>query len=262
MAMFRAIAPNYYGHNLNGNVFIYNDSLYIAEQLRSFSDLRRNRSGKVDLTSVVSAAAELELYGKRAYGKEMESQRMVLRDLLDDAQGFANCAEQPSAQQCDVAIASTVDHLKEVHRQWASVLSHSALRQSIGSLLSTVVSKIAVDIGDLGDIGEEESQRLVALCNRVTELDSLFVPERPPDANPNDALVPLTTMYTPGWLKFQYLLNILESSLVDIKYLWTEGELSFEFTVDEVVDLIEALFADSEHRRRVVAEIKRGARRV
>ena len=48
---------------------------------------------------------------------------------------------------------------------------------------------------------------------------------------------------------------------MDIKFLWTEGELSLEFGAGEVIDLIEALFADSEHRRRAVGEIRRGVGR-
>ena len=53
----------------------------------------------------------------------------------------------------------------------------------------------------------------------------------------------------------------MESSLVDIKYLWTEGELALEFEADEVVDMIEALFADTDHRRKAIAEIRRSRRR-
>ena len=68
----------------------------------------------------------------------------------------------------------------------------------------------------------------------------------------------MTAVYTPGWIRFQYLINMLDGSLADIRYLWSEGELRLELTADEVVDLIQALFADSEHRRRTIAEIKRG----
>jgi centromere/kinetochore protein ZW10 len=72
--------------------------------------------------------------------------------------------------------------------------------------------------------------------------------------------VPLTAIYTPNWLKFQYLATILEGSLADIKFLWSEGELRLEFAAQEVIDLIEALFADSEHRRKAIAQIRRGSR--
>lgn len=188
----------------------------------------------------------------------MESQRTILSDLLDGAQGFAQCTEPPFAQECDLAISSAVDRLRDLHRQWEPILSHSALLQSLGSLLSTLIHKFIVDVEDMSDISEPESQRLTSFCNRVATLEDLFMPQSQSGAQlRDDERIPLTAVYTPGWLKFQYLANILESSLVDIKFLWEEGELSLEFDIDELVELIEALFADSEHRRRAIGEMRR-----
>ena len=263
LSMFRASAPNFYVQDPNGNMFLYNDSLYMVEQLRLFVQHRNSKPGSQSLKQNLELETDivaLELFGKRAYGKEMESQRTILSDLLDGAQGFANCTEHPFAQECELAITSTIDRLRDVHKQWESVLSRSALLQSIGSLLTTATNKIIVDIEDMSDISEPESQRLTSFCNRITTLDDLFLPEEAPDADPSDQVISLTAGYTSTWLKFQYLTNILESSLVDIKYLWTEGELSLEFSADEVVDLIEALFADTEHRRKAIAEVRGGAR--
>ena len=261
--MFRASAPSFYENDLTGNMYLYNDSLYLAEQLRAFvkhrtSNTASNSYGSLNLNPEIAA---IELFGKRAYGKEMESQRTIVGDLMDGAQGFANCTEHPFAQECDLAISSTVDRVRELHRQWSAVLSRSALLQSIGSLLVTVTNKIIVAIEDMSDISEPESQRLTSFCNRVTALDDLFLPEQASNADPDEQPVPLTAAYTSTWLKFQYLANILESSLIDIKYLWTEGELSLEFSADEVVDMIEALFADSEHRRKAISDIRRGITR-
>ena len=253
--MYRASAPNYYAQDINGSMFLYNDSLWMAEHLRQIAQTRHKQSGKLKLEADLVA---LEYFGKRAYGKEMESQRTIIGDLLDGAQGFANCTEPPFAQECDLAISSVVDRLRDVHKQWKTVLSDSALLQSLGSLLSTVVNKIIVDVCDMSDISEPESQRLTAFCNRIAALEDLFTPDRPQGApSHTEQAVPLTAVYTPHWLRFQYLSQILDSTLVDIKYLWTEGELRLEFSVDELVDLIQALFADSEHRRRAIAEIRR-----
>ena len=267
LSIYRASASHYYSRDLNGNMYLYNDSIWLAEQLNTLAtdyDLATGTSPKasrqLDIARDISA---LELCGKRAYGKEMESQRTILRDLLDGAQGFANCTTYPFAQECDLAIDSTIDRLREVNRRWEGVLSHSALLQSTGSLLSTVINKVIVDVEDMGDISEPESKRLTSFCNRVAALEDLFIP-RTSEAGTTTAAeeaserpLPLTAIYTSKWLKFQYLTNILESSLVDIKYLWTEGELSLEFSAAEVVDLIEALFADSEHRRKAIGEVRR-----
>ncbi|KAL8908838.1 MAG: hypothetical protein Q9207_000564 [Kuettlingeria erythrocarpa] len=207
--------------------------------------------------------AALEAFGRRSYGKEMESQRTIIKDLLDGAQGFSNSTEPPFSRECDLAVNSIVDRLRAIHKQWQSVLSHSALLQSIGSLLSTVIDKVIIDIEDMNDISEPESQRLTAYCKQFIALEDLFLPNQQPGSasSGQKEAVPLPAVYVPGWFKFQLLSEILDSSLVDIKYLWMEGGLQLEYDTEEVVDLIEALFADSEHRRKAIAEIRKASGR-
>lgn len=266
LAMYRATASTSYAKLDTGNMLIYNDSLRLAEELGAFladaakqdatSSLPRSSrpSSRLRLENDIKA---LETFAKRAYSAEMESQRTVLRDLLDGAQGFSNCTVPPYAGECDSAVAQTVDRLREVYRQWQPILSHSALLQSIGSLLGTATSKMLLDIEDLSDIGEEESKSLKSYCDSVSSLRDLFVQEHPSGEGKGD----MTGIYCPNWFKFQYLGEILDSSLADIKYLWTEGELSLEYGADEITDLVEALFADSDYRRRAIADIRRSGRR-
>ena len=260
LAMYRAAAPMHYSKNPTGSMYLYNDSLWLAQELRTITSTREaTRQGtrpthKLKLENDIES---LEVFGRRAYSREMETQRTILGDLLDGAQGFANCTSSPFAGECEIAITSTVDRIRETHGLWKSVLSRSALLQSLGSLLSTATNKIIVDVEDMGDISEAESQQLASFCSRIATLEDLFLPEQEPG---NDVeVLPLTAVYCSSWLKFQYLANILDSSLVDIKYLWTEGELKLEFGAGEVIDLIEALFADSDHRRRAILEIRRSA---
>ncbi|EEH37821.1 hypothetical protein PAAG_00742 [Paracoccidioides lutzii Pb01] len=257
IAMFKAVAPMFYSQKFAaGQMYLYNDSMYFAEQLRTLIETH-------NLSRLTSDIETVEKFGKIAYSKEMQSQRTILSDLLDGSQGFANCAEQPYLRECENAVSATVDRMRYIHKEWASILSPSALLQSIGSLLSTVINKMILDIEDLSDISDAESQRLAGFCNHVSKLEDLFLPE--PHTEQDTAagqmeVVPMTAVYVPNWLKFQYLINILESSLADIKYLWTEGELKLEFSPEEVTDLIKALFADSDHRRRAIVEIRRTSR--
>ena len=266
LAMYRASSSAIYARHPNGQMFLYNDSIWLAERLHQVHADHITGSGKqipnriahsIRLSEIVSA---LESFKKRVYAKEMESQRTIVADMLDGAQGFVNCTEQPFAGEIDLAIVSTVDRIRQVYGEWKNVLSHSALLQSIGSLLSTVVDKIIIAIEEMSDIPQEDSKQLTVYCNRITTLEDLFRPVRESgdDAQGREAeAMPLTPLYTVHWWKFQYLVNILESSLIDIKYMWTEGELGLEFDTEELVDLIVALFADSTHRRTAVAEIRR-----
>ena len=253
LAMFRSVAPSYYTSTLrNGNMHLYNDCMYIVGKL---GDVIASET----VGGIRSGCVTLEKFAKTAYTREMEVQRTILSDLLDGAQGFTSCTQFPFSSQCETAVSSVVDRIRDVQSEWRLILSHSALLQSIGSLISTIIDKIINDIEDMEDISEPESQRLALFCNQVSELSDLFMSDEVTPVQSGDGHEPITliAVYVHNWLRFQYMANILESSLVDIKYLWADGELSLEFSADEVIDMIKALFAESTHRRNTVADIRR-----
>lgn len=265
LAMYRATASTAYSRLDAGNMLIYNDSTRLADQLRAFIARQTEKDASSQLAVNLRPSSRLKLdneihaldsFAKRAYSTEMDSQRTILGDMLDGAQGFANCITEPFASACESAVDITAGRLRDVHKQWEPILSRSALLQSLGSLLASVTSKMIVDIEDLSDIGEDESKKLREFCDRLSEVKELFVQEHPDGGQAGD----MTGIYCPNWFKFQYLAEILESSLADIRYLWIEGELRLEFDADEVVDLIQALFSDSDLRRKAIADIKRSAR--
>ena len=250
LAMFRATAPTHYTNTRNlGNMNLYNDSLYIADKLH-------NMSAPPGLDKVDVDCKTMERFARSAYSREMEIQRTILNDLLDGSQGFTSCTQFPYSQEIETAVSSTVDRLRDVHAEWKPILSTSALLQSIGALLASVILKVINDIEEMEDISEAQSQKLGSFCAQIATLEDLFLARSPEAQEGEGESVPMTAVYVASWLKFQYLMNILESSLVDIKYLWTEGELGLEFTPDEVVDLIKALFAETSHRRSAIAAIR------
>ncbi|KAL9112462.1 MAG: hypothetical protein Q9227_003304 [Pyrenula ochraceoflavens] len=254
LAMYRATAPAFYETSLEGgNMHLYNDSMFLVERLSELAH-------QPELGRLEADIKNLEKFGRMAYAREMDTQRTILDDLLDGAQGFTGCAEFPVSAECETAVNSTVDRLRFTHKQWKPILSHSALLQSTSSLLARVIDKLTKDILDMEDISDAESQRLAAFCNHIAELEDLFIPEPPPGSEaPGQETIALTALYVPNWLRFRYLAEILESKLVDIKYLWTEGELSQDFTAEEVVDLIKALFADTRHRKEAIGDIRRSS---
>lgn len=120
-----------------------------------------------------------------------------------------------------------------------------------------VLDKVIIDIEDMNDISEAESQRLIDFCNCVVALEDLFTPEiLPSELAHGEAPISLTAVYTPSWIKFQYLTNILESSLVDIKYLWTEGELKLEYRTEDLVHLTEALLQIRNIGERLLGKLR------
>lgn len=255
LAIYRATAPTAYSKlpGGEGNLLIYNDASHLATQLQEWQ-ASEPASSRLRVDADVTA---LETLAKRAYGSEMSSQRTILTDLLDDAQGFGNSTIEPFKTSCANAVESVIERIRELARLWKPILSDSALLQSLGSLLSSVTRKVISDVEELGDIGEAESLQLKSLCDRVLGLNTLFVQHDPSSSGDGEGR-DMTFIYCPTWLKFQYLTEILDSSLADIRWMWKEGELSLEFGADEVVELVEALFAESELRRQTIREIRKG----
>jgi centromere/kinetochore protein ZW10 len=263
LAMYRATAAIHYAQDTAGNMLIYNDCQRLSDRLRNLLQEQTEKDSASSLPQHLQPSFRLrpnleadikaiDGFGKRAYGREMESQRQIIRDHLEDAQGFQGCTNVPFATVCDDAIATTIDRVGDVKRQWQNVLSHSALMQSLGSLVSTALTKIVNDVEDMADIAEDESKKLHSYCTSLSTLSQHFQ-----TTDGNGEVRDMASIYTPNWFKFQYLAEILDSSLADIKYFWTNGELKLEMEAEEVVGLIEALFAPSDHRRRAIAEIRR-----
>jgi centromere/kinetochore protein ZW10 len=263
LAMYRATAVMHYSKDIASNMLIYNDCQRLSDRLRLLlqeqaekdlsSTLPQHLQPSKRLKPLVDADMKtIDGFGKRAYGREMESQRQIIRDHLEDAQGFQGCTNVPFATVCDDAIATTVDRIGDVKRQWQNVLSHSALLQSLGSLVSAALTKFVTDVEDMSDIAEDESRKLHGYCVSLATLSQHFQTEDGTGEKRD-----MASIYTPNWFKFQYLSEILDSSLADIKYFWSDGELKLEMEVEEVVGLIEALFAPSDHRRRAISEIRR-----
>jgi centromere/kinetochore protein ZW10 len=236
LSVFRALAPLYYAIDLKSNMYLYNDCIFLSSNLPEEVNEKD--------------ASQIMVFAKRQYSREMEAQRTIFCDYLDRAQGFTSCTEPLQRQECDHAINATTQHLRSLHAAWQGVLSKSALYQSVGSLLNTVVTKFVNDIEDLSDISEPESVALAKYCADIADLEEELFPGRSPGA------MPVTPIYCAGWMKFRYLEQILGSSMKEIMMLIHEGCLR-EFEKEEVVELVKALFADSEMRHNCIEDIRR-----
>ncbi|PWW73850.1 hypothetical protein C7212DRAFT_366119 [Tuber magnatum] len=248
LAAYRALAPISYSTNISSNMYVYNDCVRIAEQLQGLEvtaePIHPNNNWYTDINLIQS-------FGKRHYTKEIGLQRTILCDFLDGAQGFVGCSNFPQSADCQTAIASVVARIKEIHTSWSQVLSQSVVLQSVGLLLNTVVTKLINDIKDIPDIPAADSEKICAFFEEITTLESLF-----PDA-PGGAGVSTAGFHCKNWLKFRFLQQILDSRIADILYMFREGHLE-GFETEELVDLVKALFADNDNRRKCIDEIRSG----
>ncbi|KAI9149538.1 Centromere/kinetochore protein [Paramyrothecium foliicola] len=257
LALFRAVSPYYYSLDVGGNMFLYNDAMYLADKLSDFSATWKERD---DLTTRAKAMLRLDhdikslrSFANRSYANEMNIQKTVLRDLIGGEQSIMQ------QDETEAAVESGTARIKSMAATWRPILARSVWSQAIGSLADALATKLITDVLDMPSIGQDEAYNIAKLIASATELDDLFLPSKlmsPTSPGGGEDEVPTTAQYAPNWLRLKYLSEFLQSNLNEVKFLWLESELSLYFSVDEVVDLIRASFEDNARTREAIREIQ------
>ncbi|KAF4808892.1 Centromere/kinetochore protein zw10-like protein [Colletotrichum siamense] len=255
LAMFRAVSPHYYALDIGGNMFLYNDAMYLSEKLSELASAWKSRA---DLTTraqnmlrIDNDIKSLQNFATRAYTNELGVQKTVLRDLLG---GDQSLMQQDELDSC---VDSAVARVRSLAVTWESILSRSVWYQAVGSLADAISSKIISDVMESSTIGQDDAYRIAQLIAKITELDDLFLPSRTAASSGSGKdEIPTTAQYAATWLRLKYLSEVLQSNLNEVKYLWCDSELSLYFSADEVVDLIEASFDANPRMRETIRAIR------
>ncbi|RCI11782.1 hypothetical protein L249_7658 [Ophiocordyceps polyrhachis-furcata BCC 54312] len=257
LALFRAISPHYYSLDAGGNMFLYNDAMYMAERLECLTAAWKQRE---DLTPRARNMLRLEgevktlhSFANRSYGNEMNMQKTVLQDLLGGTQSLMQ------QDDMEASVTSATTRIRTLASTWEPILARSVWSQAVGSLADALARRLLLDVLDMAAIGQEEAYRIAKLIAAATELDEVFLPSKLGGGGAEEARadeVPTTAQYAPHWLRLKYLGEVLQSNLNEVRYLWCESELSLYFSAEEVVDLIQASFEDNARTRETIREIR------
>ncbi|KAL7795334.1 hypothetical protein V8C37DRAFT_38699 [Trichoderma ceciliae] len=254
LALFRAISPHYYSSDAGGNMFLYNDAMYLAEKLSDFSlawKLREELTPRArSMLRIDNDVRTLKSFANRSYSNEMSLQKTILQDLLGGSQSLAQQDDKESSIEAGTA------RIRSVAATWDPILKRSVWSQAVGSLADSLASRLISDVLDMSSIGQDEAYSIAQLIASATKLDDLFVPSKLAGTAPVPDEMPTTAQYAPSWLRLKYLGEVLQSNLNEVKFLWCDSELSLYFTVDEVIDLIHASFEDNARTRETIKEIK------
>ncbi|KAI5461622.1 hypothetical protein BGZ63DRAFT_424497 [Mariannaea sp. PMI_226] len=246
LALFRGISPYYYSLADGGNMFLYNDTKYLAEKLSGFAETWKQREDLTprarNMLRLDNDIKSLEGFANRSYAGEMNIQKTILRDLLGGAQSLM---QQDETELC---IESGTTRIRTMAATWKSILAGSVWQQAVGSLADALATKIITDVLEMSSIGQEEAYNIASFIAKATELDDLF--------HSSEGNHPRTAQFAPSWLRLKYLSEVLQSNLNEVRYLWFESELSLHFTSQEVIDLIEASFEANARTRETIREIQ------
>jgi len=261
--MYRAVSPYYYTQDPKGNMYAYNDAMWLGDQLKGFAATWQSREnisprayGMLKLDPDIKA---LDAFGKRAYKTEMNTQRTVLVDLLGGAQNFLQ-QEDIFEGELENSVDAIIEYIQQEAASWKEILPYSTWASAVGTLVNTVATKIINDVFDLSDLGVDEAERTAQLISRITTLDSLFLQPKndlksQPQSDEGES-APTTAQYAENWLKIHFLSEVLQSNLKDIRFLWFESHLSLYFSKEEVVDLINLSFENNAGVRALIKDIK------
>ncbi|KAK3900957.1 Centromere/kinetochore protein zw10 [Staphylotrichum tortipilum] len=260
LAVFRAVSPYYYGPEIGGNMYLYNDSVYLAERLADFASAWKQRAGispraqaMLRLDNDIKA---LHAFANRTYTNELTIQKTILRDLLGGSQNLIH------TDDTSASLSSAISRVHSLATAWEDVLARSVWQQAVGALADAVAGKVVSDVMELPSIGQDEAYEIAALIAKVEELDELFLPSRfgVGEGKGKEEEVPMTAQFAGGWLRMKYLSEVLQSNLAEVRFLWAEGELSLYFTPEEVVDLVLVSFEDNPRTKEAIREIRGNVR--
>ncbi|WVF66483.1 hypothetical protein IAT40_001223 [Kwoniella sp. CBS 6097] len=251
--LYRALLPAHYSKQLYDVPSLamqaYNDSLHLASLMSGLS---------IPQASISEESAKLLALADHLFESQLEVQRGTLIEGLDELDDLRGTSDEKVFHRSEKALRGLVHNVESLARVIKPVLARSKSLEILSYVLTTLISSLTTYVLDLGDITEVESNRLTELFKLVYPLEHLFEDQAEVGTGgEND--VPSgggVVVHVNGWLKFCYISEILQASLVDITYLLDSGSL-VDFTPDELVGLVRALFASSEKRDGVVDRIER-----
>ncbi|KAG4303819.1 hypothetical protein PORY_002782 [Pneumocystis oryctolagi] len=241
LSAYRALTPLYYDKLSTSAMLLYNDFIYISIHLQELYD------GSEILQCILDESNIFRDAGNLVYFSELQMQNNDIMLILEQTNGFVDCTDKQQIEKCTCAIYDLYEKFQMLSKLWRGILSREMLFESIGQLLDVVVVYIITSIKNIPDISEEESKQLSKLCNEFVQVENIFVIEKQE--------FPVTPTYVPNWLKFRYLIEILEASMQDVMYLYNSGAL-IDFEKEEIISLLKTLFAETPSRAENISKIR------
>ncbi|KAI0685608.1 Centromere/kinetochore Zw10-domain-containing protein [Cytidiella melzeri] len=249
--LFRALYPVHATSKLATSpkwpILFSNNCIWLGSEVRRV--IHSGHAADLTAQKLIECADRLEVVGELCFEEAVDDQCQKVDEILNDAEGFANTTDQDCYDDCEAAVNQVLQHIRGFSQTFKLVLPKSKYYEAMGAAVDVALSRILSDVLSLSDITDEESHKLSELCRIMNSLEGLFV------ENPN--LPSFVVEYVPSWFKFSYLSELLEASIADISYLFEEGAL-VDFSVDELVNLVRALFADTPLRTNTINKIMQG----
>ncbi|CCA66727.1 hypothetical protein PIIN_00408 [Serendipita indica DSM 11827] len=254
--LFRALYPVLHSEesqsSLASRLRYSNDCQYLADSCKTLQDVyETNCSTQPDYTTTHSRFEEtrgrLEVLATNLREDAIEEEAQSILALVANAGNFVDLGYDVRFTHASDRFRQIKNRITLISKDLQATLTRSVCYQSLGAIVDQVLGLALQDAFALEDIPEAASERIATLCRVLHPLDTLF---------PEVDGVSTVASYVPLWLKFTYLSDILEGSLMDING-WFDSGLLVDYEPQELSRLIKALFADSPVRANTISKIMR-----
>ncbi|KAI8868416.1 hypothetical protein GQ42DRAFT_164156 [Ramicandelaber brevisporus] len=223
-----------------------------------------------------------------ALAQHINFHRTAILSVLDEMDGLRDSANKRRKPVIEQSIKKAIGLIENVSHTWHQLLSAHVACRSSGILYSAIVDYMVNETLELIDIAVDESQELSKLFQLVLDAKGDIIPteslmalsgardaglstdkaaksqnnddgdddedeDTPLDGDYDDDT--FMAMYVPHLFKFRQLQVILSLTMAEIMDRYKAGHLT-DFTSDELVCLIQALFSDTPLRTNNINTIR------
>ncbi|ESP01626.1 hypothetical protein LOTGIDRAFT_225294 [Lottia gigantea] len=256
--LFCSVFPTYHRQSLNAlpqfSALHHNNCMFISHHLMTLGHQFSLKLPPTINSTFVDLIPKIRGIGTQSFMDQMNSQRDLLLEFLQAANGFADMSNEEKYTVGEKSIIQCLHQLSHLQNVWKDILPVNIYRKAIGMLINTVVVDIIESVTTLEDISSFDAKQLDTLMSTLSKKAEPFFAIEGDDGNPNIELQRNVTK----WNKFKELNLVLNANLQDISDRWADGKgpLAMAFTPNELKQLIRALFQNTDRRATVLAKIK------
>ncbi|CAH0727635.1 unnamed protein product, partial [Brenthis ino] len=228
----------------------HNNCMYLAHNLQTLGDkwlsLMEGREvdypiGFVDLVQKIRDLGYIHLT------MHMQQQRKQILDNIRSSDLNCIVVNDVLGDNAEAAVRQCLRQLQLLKNVWIGVFPSNVFIRLMATLVNMFVDELIHRVCTVEDISME-------MATQLTEMYTLVVQKTPHlFQNINDV-----SKHVKSWVKLQELIFVLGGSLKDIENHWDDGigPLAVHFHVEELRNLIKALFQNTQFRANLLSKIK------
>lgn len=245
----------------------FNDFNYLSDScldlIPTYKLILNIDDSKVNLIDLVP---KLKLVGSQLLESQIDKQSLILNEYIDGLNRLTEISESNNFKVYEKAVKECNLHLNSLASLWRDILPKIKYFQVFGQFYDLIFKRLIGFILNFEDISTDDANYFILLLNLFKSSLVKIFNDEPMNNDDVDSeelsfaaskINVKTEKYIKSWMRYKYLIEILNANLQKIVDLWSEskGPLALYFTSDEIRHLIRALFMITDKRATALSKI-------